>query len=593
MENSVIFVYNGLDNSIQCKKEDKMKDICLKFANKIDINIKEIYFLYGGENIDLESTYEEIIDPDDLKRGQMKILIYDNNNNSNKNISKIKSEYVICPICSESCFLNIKNFKVSLYGCKNGHKIDNLPLDEFEKTQKINESKIKCSCSKTKSETYKNLFYKCFTCPVNLCPLCKSRHDKKHIIIDYDKMNYICIDHNESFISYCDECKINLCMQCEENHINHKVIEYRSIMTKKDIVEEELKEFRKKIDKIKEIIVKIITILNKISENMEIYYKINSDLINNYDVYKRNYQIFRNINEINNNIEIKDIDNIINENNIYNQFKILLDIYNKMNNQNNDIFEEEKKYKKVYNHHIIDNIDNKEIYNHQTIDKIDGEEIYNHQTIDKIDKKRINGDNIDNIITIKYKIEKNTNEIKIFGKDFVNNNKDKCHIIYNDEDNILQEYFLIKNFNKKNDILEIKLQILKEIIDFSDMFDSCKSLLSLPNICNLDTKNVIQMNGMFRGCSSLSELSDISIWDTSKVTNMNGMFNGCRSLTSIPDISKWDTSNVTNMGWMFYHCKSLKSLPDISKWNTDNVINMENMFEGCKNNLNIPIKFKR
>jgi len=29
---------------------------------------------------------------------------------------------VICPICNENCFIEIKDFKISLYGCKNNHK---------------------------------------------------------------------------------------------------------------------------------------------------------------------------------------------------------------------------------------------------------------------------------------------------------------------------------------------------------------------------------------------------------------------------------------------------------------------------------------
>ena len=425
MENKVIFIYNGLENIIQCKKEDTMKEIVRKFANKVDINIKEIIFLYGGFNINLDLTYEDIINKDDLKRGEMKILLY-NKNNINESNSKIKSKYVICPECKDNCFLNIHNFKISLSGCKNGHKIDNILLNEFEQIQNINESKIKCNkCPRTKNESYNYQFFKCFTCQENLCPLCKSIHDKEHMIIDYDKMNYICNIHNESFISYCDYCKINLCMQCEESHNNHQVIEYRSIMPKKAKIEEDLKELKNNIDKIKEYINKIIDILNEINRNFEIYYKINLDIINNYDIYNRNYQIFQNINEINNNINIKDFDELLNENNIQNQFNILLDIYKKMTDKNNNKYEDENNKMKNEN-------------NYQINDK-------KKNNIDKVD-------NIGNIITIKYKIDKN-NEIKIFGKDFVINNKNNCIIIYNKKEYELQEYLSFNKLNKKVDTL--------------------------------------------------------------------------------------------------------------------------------------------
>ena len=43
-----------------------------------------------------------------------------------------------------------------------------------------------------------------------------------------------------------------------------------------------------------------------------------------------NYEILYNINEIKNNIKIKDIDEIINDINLNNEFKNILNIYNKM-----------------------------------------------------------------------------------------------------------------------------------------------------------------------------------------------------------------------------------------------------------------------
>ena len=59
--------------------------------------------------------------------------------------------------------------------------------------------------------------------------------------------------------------------------------------------------------------------------------------------------------------------------------------------------------------------------------------------------------------------------------------------------------------------------------------------------------NVINMSNMFLGCSSLLSLPDISKLNTNNVYDMNFMFNGCSSLSSLPDISKWNINNVTNM----------------------------------------------
>ena len=109
--------------------------------------------------------------------------------------------------------MKIKDYKIELYDCKNNHKIDNILLEEYENTQKIDISKIKCNiCKDNKSESYNNIFYICNSCKINICPLCKSKHDKNHNIINYDQKEYICEIHNENYVKYCDTCKNNICM---------------------------------------------------------------------------------------------------------------------------------------------------------------------------------------------------------------------------------------------------------------------------------------------------------------------------------------------------------------------------------------------
>ena len=45
------------------------------------------------------------------------------------------------------------------------------------------------------------------------------------------------------------------------------------------------------------------------------------------------------------------------------------------------------------------------------------------------------------------------------------------------------------------------------------------------------------------------------------VINMRNMFNSCTSLSSLPDISKWNTNNVTDMSYMFSWCKDSLNIP--------------------------------
>ena len=160
-----------------------------------------------------------------------------------------------------------------------------------------------------------------------------------------------------------------------------------------------------------------------------------------------------------------------------------------------------------------------------------------------------------NEINIIYDIkeyDKIEGRIKIFGKDFVNNNKNKCKIIINDKENELIEEYNIKDNSK--DKLEIKL---------------------------IDIDNITNMCDMFYECSSLSNLPDISKWNTNNVNDMSCMFYQCSSLSNLQDFSKWYTNNDTDMSSMFYKCSSLLNIPDISKWNTNYVTDISSMFDGC------------
>ena len=194
-----------------------------------------------------------------------------------------------------------------------------------------------------------------------------------------------------------------------------------------------------------------------------------------------------------------------------------------------------------------------------------------------------------NVMTIIYNINRKEKQLKLFGKNFINNNKENCYIVINGEKSELQEYIDITKL--KGNKLEVKLYETKSITTMSCMFCNCSSLQSLPDISKWNTKNVIDMNSMFSDCKSLQSLPDISKWDTKNVTVMAEMFYNCSSLQSLPDISKWDTKNVTAMSYMFYNCSSLQSLPDISKWDTKQVTNMNHMFDGIFKDI-IPKNFK-
>ena len=326
----VIFSHNQQTISIQVNLKEKWKDIIKKYENKS--GIQNVYFIYSGNQINEENNIDQIINSDDRKSKKMRILV----NDIERTIIKeriINSKEIICPICKESIKMKIKEYKINLYECKNGHSKNNILIDEFESIQKINESEIKCGiCNNDKSKTYNNIFYKCNKCEINICPICKSIHDKTHNIINYEQKNYICGIHNESYILYCKTCKRNICMECENMHKDHKKIYFGEIIPKNEEIEKRRNEMRIIINKMKEDINEIIKRLNKVMENMEEYMNINIKIMKNIEEKNRNYEILNNMMEIMNNNEImEDINKIINEKDFNNKFKNIIEIYNKMN----------------------------------------------------------------------------------------------------------------------------------------------------------------------------------------------------------------------------------------------------------------------
>ena len=234
-------------------------------------------------------------------------------------------------------------------------------------------------------------------------------------------------------------------------------------------------------------------------------------------------------------------------------------------------------------------------------------------------------DNKLNKMTILYKIKQIKRDYiyyYIFGKTFVENNKNNCYLLingkerelccfldYNDEfsviNGILKIILIEKNpitdmsymfDNHLNDIIKT-IQISSpdisdwdttNVANLSNLFYDCDFLKSLPDISNWNTVNVTDMTCLFNKCSSLKSLPDISKWNIVNVKKLNLLFNECELLFSLPDISKWKTNNIDDIGYMFHRCNSLISLPDISNWKTDKVTLMWHLFKKCSSLITMP-----
>ena len=79
----VKFSLEEVSIKVECNKEEKMKDICQRFAKEINKNINSLLFLYEGNKFNLELSYKEVVNALDEKKNEMNILAYNRKNNIN------------------------------------------------------------------------------------------------------------------------------------------------------------------------------------------------------------------------------------------------------------------------------------------------------------------------------------------------------------------------------------------------------------------------------------------------------------------------------------------------------------------------------
>jgi surface protein len=316
--------------------------------------------------------------------------------------------------------------------------------------------------------------------------------------------------------------------------------------------ENKMNELRIKIDNLAKSITKKTEVINKVIENFNEYYNVANNIINSFEKKNIHFYILDNINNI---IEynkkiIKDIDIILNEKNIENKNKYLSEIHKKMFINNEFLL--------VYK---LGKVGILRIFGKPFVEK-------NKNNFNMI----INGENYKLSSTIKIiDIETGNSSNKIIEYPKDKDEENNIEII-NDGPEIrikIEEY------------LELRLIQRKTVKDISYMFGGCSTLEYIAYNFNWDVDNIVNMESLFNKCESITSFPDISNWNTKNVQNMSNIFSGCRYLYHLPDISKWNTKNVVDMSYMFCKCSSLVELPDINNWDISNVRNVDSMLYGC------------
>ena len=236
------------------------------------------------------------------------------------------------------------------------------------------------------------------------------------------------------------------------------------------------------------------------------------------------------------------------------------------------------------------------------------------------------------VIKLYYIIKSSDTKIKIFGENFVKNNKDKCFIICENIIYPLKSYFLVDDVEKKNfgsKKLEISLIITKNIPDKSYMFYNCSMLEKIETSdkkhAKVETLNKIDSEddlvedfdakkNEFEFVDFVEDdksnfiyediYEDIDIYPYFSISNeiavqtrikenstfqkINPYFefgnleiSFMKAMKAFYPLSDLDFLISSNLSHIFDGCISLISISDISQWNTCNVIDMSYMFNYC------------
>ena len=339
---NVRFIYMNNNYEIKVNNENMIiNNLLYKYVSILKKEIKQLYFIYKGKYLSLNNNKRM----NEIDDNNLIIFVFDlyfqkhkSNNDKNKEL-----KHIICPECKNLAIINYNNDLFSL-NC-NKHKFNNFTINLFLENQYFHQLNINCDICKN-NKIYYDKFYKCIN-RKNICPLCIEKYKIENTIIDYDYRFYFCNKHNNRYISYCKNCNINLCNQCENEHSKHKYKSFKEIKPNNKRIEEVKKE-KMIIKSCKDelmILKKIFnTVINSLIDDLDKYMII-------YNYLNESFQNLCNYESINNflNFNLKtyfnDINYILNENNIINKYKKILNIYDNKKNEMTIIYKNINKIK--------------------------------------------------------------------------------------------------------------------------------------------------------------------------------------------------------------------------------------------------------
>ena len=206
------------------------------------------------------------------------------------------------------------------------------------------------------------------------------------------------------------------------------------------------------------------------------------------------------------------------------------------------------------------------------------------------------------------------NSTKIFGKTFVENNKDNIQLVIDNKKLPLVEKYELKEgkntiqmiilnkltnleymFFRCKSLVNIDLSNIDALknwnvsngINFRNMFAFCKHISNIDALKNWNVSNGKHFAGMLGRCESLSNIDALKNWNVSNGINFVAMFGFCKNISNIDALKNWNVSKGKHFSMMFFECESLSSLKILEKWNVSNGNDFNGMFGKCSSLTNL------
>ena len=168
-------------------------------------------------------------------------------------------------------------------------------------------------------------------------------------------------------------------------------------------------------------------------------------------------------------------------------------------------------------------------------------------------------------------------KLRIFGKNFVNKNKYKYRIIYENKEYKLHEFFeeIDKDYNY-NDLIKLKLRIFNNITNMSYMNDGCNTLVSISEtneikekisqkIIIVSTDNTNNVHGYYSISSHLQS-------KTPEIIYKNNL---CKPINPLMSLDSVQNYNSINFNYLNNLIKRDELVPNLSNLI---VIDLNHMF---------------